>query len=80
MRLERYDGVTSDRVKVGTVKRSKGLEFARVFLPQVALPAVGGPRDESAEAERLALERRECFVAMTRARDVLWVGVQPPAR
>ena len=34
--LTRYDGVTTDRVKVGTIKRSKGLEFKFVLLPRLS--------------------------------------------
>ncbi len=74
--LEDYDGIASDAVKVGTFKRAKGLEFARVFLPQVALPERSHEVDP-AQAERLERDRREYFVAMTRARDVLWVGYAP---
>ena len=71
--LEDYDGTPVDAVKVGTFKRAKGLEFACVFMPQVRLPGDPGGGDLAA-LERAALERREHYVAMTRARDVLWVG------
>lgn len=69
-----YDGVTSARVKVGTVKRAKGLEFAHVLLPElVSTPRQwDGESDESFE-ERARRHRRETYVAMTRARDGLWV-------
>ena len=39
--------------------------------------AVGEAPD--AHAERLELMRRELFVAMTRARDTLWVGSVGPS-
>jgi superfamily I DNA/RNA helicase len=74
--LESYDGRSTDKVKVGTFKRAKGLEFKYVFLPQLA----DGPstqwveESESAHRERVERERRELFVGMTRARDGLWLG------
>jgi len=66
-----YDGTPVDAVKVGTVKRAKGLEFARVFIPRVDAYLVA---DGAAEPERVQRERRELFVGMTRARDELWLG------
>lgn len=95
-----YDGRSRDRVKVGTVKRAKGLEFKQVLVPSVspALLAVAQPaepvarpaeptgrpsdrvenpgpasRDEVGR-ERRERDRRELYVAMTRARDGLWIG------
>jgi len=74
--LDTYTGARTDAVKVGTVKRGKGLEFKQVLL-------AGVPRallDDTAPTEAGALEsfelmRRELYVGMTRARDGLWVGV-----
>ncbi|MEO8094254.1 MAG: UvrD-helicase domain-containing protein [Pseudolysinimonas sp.] len=75
--LEKYDGQSVDAVKVGTIKRSKGLEFKEVLVvrtpPHLVQADVVDP-DEAA-AERRLLQRRELYVAMTRARDGLWVGV-----
>ena len=74
--LTAYDGVTSDRVKIGTIKRSKGLEFKFVLLPGLsheAEPIWPGETPES-YAERCERVRREQYVAMTRARDGLWLG------
>ena len=75
--LEKYDGHSVDAVKVGTIKRSKGLEFKEVLVvrtpPHLVQADVIDP-DEAA-AERRLLQRRELYVAMTRARDGLWVGV-----
>jgi superfamily I DNA/RNA helicase len=75
--LEKYDGHSVDAVKVGTIKRAKGLEFTEVLVvrtpPHLVQADVVDP-DEAA-AERRLLQRRELYVAMTRARDGLWVGV-----
>lgn len=68
--LCRYDGRPAQAVKVGTVHRAKGLEFGQVYLPRGdGYPVAEG----SAEPERVQRARREMFVAMTRARDGLWL-------
>jgi hypothetical protein len=67
--LADYDGTRSDAVKVGTAKRAKGLEFDRVYLPRIDSYLT---QDGDAEPERIERERRELFVAMTRARNGLW--------
>ena len=75
--LERYRGEVGDAVKVGTVKRAKGLEFKHVLVPDARPGLVDGsaaPEDDG-ERERWELELRELYVAVTRARDGLWVGV-----
>ena len=71
MDLAVYDGTPVPCIKVGTVKRSKGLEFGRVYLPRIDSYAC---TDGTAEPERVERERRELFVAMTRARDGLWTS------
>jgi superfamily I DNA/RNA helicase len=73
--LEQYDGSAVEAVKVGTVKRAKGLEFQRVYLPRVDGYMTA---DGSGEPERVQRERRELFVAMTRARDGLWLSRVDP--
>lgn len=75
--LADYDGVPVDAVKVGTIKHAKGLEFTQVLLADVQASWIGDDvaPDEGAERERWELRRRELYVAMTRARDGLWVGV-----
>jgi superfamily I DNA/RNA helicase len=70
--LEDYSGRPVDAVKVGTVKRAKGLEFKTVLLPRVR-PEWINPAERDDEAH--IIHRRELYVAMTRARDELWVGV-----
>jgi hypothetical protein len=77
MDLADYDGQTTSAVKVGTIKRAKGLEFKQVLVARASaqlLETAWASTDE-AEAERRELDRRELYVAMTRARDGVWVGV-----
>jgi superfamily I DNA/RNA helicase len=71
-----YDGVTIDRVKIGTFKRAKGLEFKYVLLPGLREPLLEpwAGESEAAFQERSERTRRELFVGMTRARDGLWLG------
>jgi superfamily I DNA/RNA helicase len=75
--LSDYDGAPVDSIKVGTIKRAKGLEFKQVLLPEVPAGVIDAPvpAGDNAERERWELQRRELYVAMTRARDGLWVGV-----
>lgn len=70
--LTSYDGRSTNAVKVGTVKRAKGLEFKQVLVGRVPPALLDSPArgDEAKE-----IQRRELYVAMTRARDGLWVGV-----
>jgi hypothetical protein len=76
--LERYDGKPSSAVKVGTFKRAKGLEFKHVFVPRAEPTTLRDARlageDAATHQERLDRTRRELFVAITRARDTVWVG------
>ncbi len=78
IQLEKYDGKPVDQVKVGTIKRAKGLEFKDVLVvrtpPHLVQPGLV-PETDDAARERRELQRRELYVAMTRARDGLWVGV-----
>jgi hypothetical protein len=74
-KLDDYDGRPSNKVKVGTFHRAKGLEFKVVFLPAMSAgafprpPQEGHSDDEAAEARGLSIS--QLFVAMTRARDLL---------
>jgi superfamily I DNA/RNA helicase len=74
--LKDYGGKPVDAVKVGTVKRAKGLEFKQVLLSHVRgrLLAEAPALISEADRERRELDRRELYVGMTRARDGLWVG------
>lgn len=78
--LEQWSGERVDAVKLGTIKRAKGLEFLFVFLPEVdigLLPGAVLPSDE-VDYERLVRGRRGLYVAATRARDGLWIGLLGP--
>jgi hypothetical protein len=77
MSLVDYDGQATSAVKVGTIKRAKGLEFKQVLVARAsaALLETAWTSTDDAEAERRELDRRELYVAMTRARDGVWVGV-----
>lgn len=72
-----YDGKPTDAVKIGTIKRAKGLEFKQVLIVRTPsrLMQTSPVNQESVENERREFDRRELYVAMTRARDGLWVGV-----
>lgn len=76
--LDRYDGSPTSEVKVGTFKRSKGLEFKHVLVPraepEVLRDAAAPGEDAATHEERLDRTRRELFVALTRARDSVWLG------
>ncbi|TBN57221.1 nuclease [Glaciihabitans arcticus] len=75
--LNDYDGRPTNAVKVGTIHRAKGLEFKQVLVartPSKLLDASAHDTDDSTR-ERRDLDRRALYVAMTRARDGLWVGV-----
>ena len=75
--LADFDGQSNSRVKFGTFHRAKGLEFKVVFLVGLSegeFPSRQSPRQSPAEYdERRALQISELFVAMTRARDGLFI-------
>lgn len=81
--LDRYDGHPVAAVKLGSYRRAKGLEFKRVYLPRYdagrPADAQHGTASETAR-ERGELARSQLFVAMTRARDMLWLGSVRPQR
>jgi hypothetical protein len=75
--LADYDGSTDNgRIKLGTFKRAKGLEFKFVLLPGLREGPVERWTGESDDSyrERAERMRRELYVGMTRARDGLWLG------
>ena len=78
-KLDSYEGRPSNRVKVGTFHRAKGLEFKAVFLPLLdRFPSMRKVRSEEEAAEERELALSQLFVAMTRARDVLVILHQGP--
>ncbi|MFI1968245.1 NERD nuclease [Streptomyces cinnamoneus] len=72
--LERYDGHPVEAVKLGSYRRAKGLEFKHVYLPDHTSPPLPPCADQEIAEEREELFRTQLFVAMTRARDTLWLG------
>lgn len=77
MLLTEYDGTQVEPIKVGTIKRAKGLEFSQVLLPDVPASVIDAAEAPpgAADRERWELQRRELYSAMTRARDGLWVAI-----
>ena len=75
--LAKFDGRSTSFIKAGTFKRAKGLEFKVVSLLGLGVDSFPGPKRpwQTAEEyeERRALETTELFVAMTRARDGLFL-------
>jgi superfamily I DNA/RNA helicase len=75
--LDTYSGQHTDAVKVGTHFRIKGLEFKVVFLPFLGaadFPRAQQPGQGDAEyADQRALALNQLFVAITRARDGLYL-------
>ncbi len=66
-------------VQLATMHRVKGLEFRAVFLVNCAAGVVPQPKrgdvgDEVARADHDERERRLLYVAMTRARELLWIS------
>lgn len=76
--LARYDSRVAAAARVGTIKRAKGLEFKHVLIAHTPVRLVGllaVPESGQDAGDRVERERRELYVAITRARDGLWVGV-----
>jgi superfamily I DNA/RNA helicase len=78
--LRSWNGQPDHQVKIDTVHRAKGLDFAAVYLPSLRSSSEASTTQAIAEHETLKL--RQQFVGRTRARDRLWVGnvVRPVGR
>ena len=75
--LQKFTGKTNRKVKVGTFHRAKGLEFKVVFilgLTEGKFPSERRFGQSQAEhAEIRSMQMSQLFVAMTRARDALFL-------
>ncbi|WP_316573269.1 UvrD-helicase domain-containing protein [Nocardia canadensis] len=72
MALDDYNGTQLAEIKIGTVHRAKGMDFAAVFHittePATFATVRGATRD------RAELAARQKLVAVTRARDYAWLA------
>ena len=75
--LESFKGKPNTKVKVGTFHRAKGLEFKVVFILGLTKGRFPSARrrgqSETEHEENTALQVSQLFVAMTRARDALFL-------
>jgi exodeoxyribonuclease V beta subunit len=62
-------------VQVVTLHKSKGLEYPLVFLPFISNFKEEKKDSDRTDAERLSEDIRLLYVAMTRAKKALWLGV-----
>ena len=62
-------------VQVVTFHKAKGLEYPLVFLPFVSLFKEEKKDSDRSDAERLSEDIRLFYVALTRAKQALWLGV-----
>lgn len=69
--IERSKAPKQDAVQLMTIHRSKGLEFETVFLAGVAEGLL--PHKKSMDEEGIREETRLCYVAITRARENLYL-------
>lgn len=80
--LETWDGQPDPDIKIGTIHRAKGLDFAAVYLPDLGTTPPPGTDPGRELAEDTAWERDRAqreYVARTRPRDRLWIGrIRPP--
>ena len=70
--VDRYDD-TADAVVLMTIHSAKGLEFPQVFLPGFEEGIFPGMQTVLAGPEELEEERRLAYVAVTRAKDELYI-------
>ncbi len=70
--VDRYDD-SADAVVLMTIHSAKGLEFPRVFLPGFEEGIFPGMQTVMAGPEEIEEERRLAYVAITRAKDELYI-------
>ncbi|MBP3395684.1 MAG: ATP-binding domain-containing protein, partial [Clostridia bacterium] len=70
--VDRYDD-TADAVVMMTIHSAKGLEFPQVFLPGFEEGLFPGIQTVIAGPEEIEEERRLAYVAITRAKDELYI-------
>ncbi|WP_245663573.1 UvrD-helicase domain-containing protein [Nocardia inohanensis] len=72
--LEDYTGGDEEMIKVGTVHRAKGLDFRAVLHPYFSkLVPDAELTDAARDRADLAINQR--FVAITRGREYVWLGI-----
>lgn len=74
--LSDFTGQSNEQVKVGTFHRSKGLEFKVVFLLDLSagsFPLASRGQSDAERSDQRELQVGWLYVAMTRARDGLYV-------
>jgi hypothetical protein len=69
--LAEWDGRPDNRIKIGTIHRSKGLDFSAVYIPDLTRPSSLGTTEH--DDRRHHHTQRE-FVGRTRPRDRLWIA------
>ncbi|MGV9668210.1 hypothetical protein [Nocardia niigatensis] len=72
--LEDYVGAGEDMIKIGTVYRAKGLDFRAVLHPFFSKALPPEPLSDAAH-DRADLVTNQRFVAITRAREYVWLGI-----
>ncbi|HEY3505788.1 MAG TPA: UvrD-helicase domain-containing protein [Actinocatenispora sp.] len=75
--IKNYTGRRVDGIKIGTFVAAKGLEFKQVYLPNHDA-GLHTPTGSAPNVDERALARHRLYVAMTRARDLLWLGSLRP--
>jgi ATP-dependent exoDNAse (exonuclease V) beta subunit len=73
--LREWDGEPDQRIKIGTIHRSKGLDFSAVYIPDLTATT---PSSTARPDDRLHHHTQREFVARTRPRDRLWIATLFP--
>ena len=68
----------AQRVQIVTIHKSKGLEYPFVFVPY--LSSFKAPDEQDADKVDIAEDVRLIYVALTRAKRALWLGLATPAQ